>query len=212
MFLLVTGASGVGKSTVRAAVADALNDRVEAVELWHVVPIPQQPDVEWRNRAVEAVVRRALELQEQGRHLMLSGDPVPPGELFAAPSADKLDGVAVCLLDCAPREQTARLAARGDDPAALAHHIAFAEWLREHVRDPRHRPEVITALGWDAMRWHRWTSLQAGDPRWRFTVVDTTGMAQSEAAAAVLDWARGALNSPAVPVVPAARGGGDGRP
>jgi hypothetical protein len=52
MLLLLTGASGAGKST-------------------------------------ETVVQRALELQGVGRHVLLAGDPVAPGEVIAAPSADK---------------------------------------------------------------------------------------------------------------------------
>ena len=45
------------------------------------------------------------------RDLLLAGDPVAPGELIAAPSADRLDRIAVCLLDCDAASQTERLAA-----------------------------------------------------------------------------------------------------
>jgi hypothetical protein len=80
MFLLVTGASGAGKSTVRRAVAPRLGDAIDCVELGDVVEVPSVPTIAWRQRATEAVVRRALELQAEDRHLLLSGDPVaPPG-------------------------------------------------------------------------------------------------------------------------------------
>lgn len=61
--------------------------------------MPAAPTKAWRQQAAEAVVRRALELQAQGRHLLLAGDSVAAGEVLAAPSADRLDGVTVCLLD-----------------------------------------------------------------------------------------------------------------
>jgi predicted ABC-type ATPase len=99
MFLLVTGASGAGKSTVRRAVADELSSEVQAVELHDLVDVPPFPDIAWRQRATEAVVQRAVALQADRRHLLLSGDPVAAGEVLAAPSAVALEGVAVCLLE-----------------------------------------------------------------------------------------------------------------
>jgi broad-specificity NMP kinase len=119
MFLLVTGASGAGKSTVRRLVAPDLAPAIECVELHDIVSVPARPDIAWRQRATEAVVRRALDLQADRRHLLLSGDPVAAGEVLAAPSAVALSAVAVCLLDVSPDAQAARLVRRGDDPALL---------------------------------------------------------------------------------------------
>src|ERR1700735_4073196 len=124
MFLLVSGASGAGKSTARRLVASKLEPWVECVELRDVVPVPPVPTLGWRQRATDAVVRHALELQKHGRHVLLAGDPVAPGEVLAAPAADRLDGIAVCLLDVDRDTQAARLLARGDDPALLVHHVA----------------------------------------------------------------------------------------
>ena len=147
MFLLVTGASGAGKSTVRRAIAHELSPAIECVELSDVVSIPRVPDLAWRQQATEAVVKRALELQAKDRHLLLSGDPVAAGEVLAAPSAAELDAVAVCLLDVTADAQSQRLADRGDDPRLVPHHLAFAEWMRGHARDPRHMPHVLTTNG-----------------------------------------------------------------
>jgi len=108
MFLLVTGASGAGKSTVCRAAARELAPEVECVELHDIVGVPACPDIAWRQRATEAVVQRALELQAEGRHLLLSGDPVAAGEVLSALSAVGLDGVAVCLLDVSPRRAKPR--------------------------------------------------------------------------------------------------------
>jgi adenylate kinase family enzyme len=75
MFLLVTGASGAGKSTVQRLIADELKPSMECAELHDVVEVPLTPTTAWRQRATEAVVRHALELQAQGRDLLLAGDP-----------------------------------------------------------------------------------------------------------------------------------------
>jgi hypothetical protein len=193
MFLLVTGASGAGKSTVRRAVAPELGDAVECVELGDVVEVPSVPTIAWRQRATEAVVRRALELQAEDRHLLLSGDPVAMGEVLAAPSADQLDGIAACLLDVNRTAQTARLASRGDDPALLVHHLAFADWMRGHARDPRHMPEVLTTNGWEEMRWERWTGDEARVGTWTIEVIDTSNLVVEQVATQILGWCRRAL-------------------
>jgi energy-coupling factor transporter ATP-binding protein EcfA2 len=193
MFLLLSGASGVGKSTVRALLAGALEPEVRCAEFAGLVAIPPFPDIAWRQRATEEIVRIALAEQSRGRDFLLAGDPVPPGELLAAPSADRLDGVAACLLDCEPDAQRSRLTGRGDHPASFDAHVGFATWMRGHVRDPQRRPEVITASGWAEMRWDRWSSWSAEDPRWRFQEIDTTNLTPQAAASSALDWCRTAL-------------------
>lgn len=190
VLLLITGASGAGKSSVRRAIARELCPVVECVELRDVVAVPVAPTLAWRQRATEAVVRRALELQRSGRHLLLSGDPVAAAEVVAAPSAPALTGLAVCLLDLAPEVQASRLAARGDDPALLADHQAFAEWMRAHAGDPLHMPHVLSTGGWDQMRWERLTDLRSS---WRTHVIDTSAMTRPAVAEAVLAWCRSVL-------------------
>jgi hypothetical protein len=193
-FLLVSGASGAGKSSVRALAGPALAPRVESVELRDLVEIPRFPDLAWRQRTTECAVQRALALEAEGRHLMLAGDPVAPGELLAAPSADRLEGTAICLLDCAAGAQSARLRARGDDPALLPDHVAFAGWMRRHAADPEWMPHVLTGGGWPEMRWERWADWRRGDPRWQVHVIDTTALTVAEVAAQVRAWAQDALS------------------
>jgi len=192
MFLLVSGASGAGKSTARRLVAGELEPEVECVELHDVVPIPRAPTLAWRQRATEAVVCHALDLQAHDRHLLLAGDPVAACEVLAAPSADRLDGIAVCLLDVDRDTQVARLLARGDDPALLVHHVAFADWMRGHAIDPHHQPEVLQTDGWEQMRWERCRRLH--DARsWAMHVLDTSSLTAAAVACELLAWCRRAL-------------------
>jgi hypothetical protein len=119
--------------------------------------------------------------------VLLAGDPVAPGELIAAPSADRLDRIAICLLDCDAPSQIERLRRRGDADELLPHHVAFADWMREHARDPRHEPEVIVNSGWPAMRWERWAEAD-----WS---VDASGRTPADVAADALTWVRAARGS-----------------
>jgi hypothetical protein len=192
MFLLVSGASGAGKSTARRLVARELEPGVECVELHDVVPMPRAPTLAWRQRATEAVVCHALTLQQDGRHVLLAGDPVAAGEVLAAPSADRLDGIAVCLLDVVRDAQAARLMARGDEPRLLVHHVAFADWMREHAVDPRHRLEVLQTDGWEQMRWERLSRLDETG-RWAIHVLDTSSLTAAAVATELLAWCRRAL-------------------
>ena len=190
MLLLITGASGVGKSTVRAVVAPELSSVVECVELLDLTPPPEAMTRVWRQQTAEMAVRRAVALQASGRHLLLAGDPVPAAEVVAAPSAPALDAIAVCLLDAAPQAQAERLAARGDPPALLPHHQAFAEWMRRQASDPLHMTHVVSEASWEEMRWERLEQLAAD---WRMHTIDTTHMTKRDVSDAVLDWCRHAL-------------------
>lgn len=193
MFLLVTGASGAGKSTARRSVVGVLPSDIVCVELRDVTSVPSFPTLEWRHRATEAAVQRALQLQAEGRHLLLSGDPVAAGEVLAAPSASSLDAVAVCLLDVSADAQTDRLTRRGDDPALFEHHHAFADWMRGHARDPRYMPHVLTTNGWEAMRWERLIGIDPSEVSWRMEIVDTSHQSPAQVAARIVTWCRRAL-------------------
>lgn len=190
MLLLITGASGVGKSTVRAVVAPELTPHVECVELKDLAPLSMARTGAWRQQTAETAVRRAVELQASGRHLLLAGDPVPAIEVIAAPSAPQLDAVAVCLLDASAEAQAERLGARGDDPALLVHHQAFAEWMRQQASDPLHMLHVVADQGWEEMRWER---LERFSDDWSMHTIDTSSLSRGEVADLVLEWCRQAL-------------------
>jgi len=195
MLLLVTGASGVGKSTVRRALAPRLQACVETAEIASLGVTPEW-NLAWRHRMVERLVQHALDAQAQRRHFLICGDPVPPGEVVAAPSASRLGPIAVCLLDADPAAQRERLAARGDDLSLLPQHQAFAAWMRRHVVDHRHRADVITGGGWDAMRWERWTEAAVEALPWRAHVIDTSHLGPDEVVAQVAAWIEAVLPPP----------------
>jgi energy-coupling factor transporter ATP-binding protein EcfA2 len=190
VLLLITGASGVGKSTVRVALAAELSPEVECVELADLTPLPAVMSRGWRQQTAEVAVRRAVELQASHQHLLLAGDPVPAIEIMAAPSAPGLDAVAVCLLDVSAEAQAVRLTARGDDPALLPHHQAFAAWMREQASDPLHMPHVVADQGWEGMRWERLDRLVDD---WGMHTIDTSTLSKAEVAAAVREWCRRAV-------------------
>lgn len=199
MLLLVSGASGVGKSVARLHARHLLDESFENTEFWGFVPIPPVPTLAWRQEQMEYVVRHAIDLAAEGRHLLFAGDAVPAGEVLAAPSADRID-VAVLLLDASPEVQTARLQAREEgEPGQLAYldrHLMFAEWLRRHAVDPSHVPEAVTTDGWSQMRWERWVGRRPG-PEWAMTVLDTSELTPELAGAAVADWCRAAVRGEA---------------
>jgi len=188
VLLLISGASGAGKTSVRQTIAADLAPEVEAVELRHLDAVPAVPDVAWRQRMAARAVARACELAAAGRHLLLAGDPVAPVEVLAAPSAASVD-IAVCLLDVSADAQRNRLRMRGDPEELLVNHAAFADWMRHHAADPTYMPHVLTTGGWEGMEWSRLTTLP-----WRMTVIDGSALSPAEASSAALQWVRDALS------------------
>lgn len=191
MLFLVSGASGMGKTTVREHVAPRLGAAFDAVELCDLAST-DAINMRWRQETANLAAARAAELLPQGRHLLLSGDPVAPAELMAAPSAARAGGVAVCLLDADPQTQTNRLIGRGDDPALLEAHLGFAQWMREHAHDPLPRLDVLTHDAAPNARWDRVARLVDQD-QWHVTIVDTTGQHPDQVADTVEQWITAAL-------------------
>lgn len=185
VLLLVTGASGIGKTTTRRLLEPQLGPEVECAELSDLSPNPSSRNLAWRQRTTELAVQRTVQLQREGGHFLLCGDPIAAVEVVAVPSASQLDRVAFCLLDAVADAQAARLSARGDPPALLPHHLAFADWMRTQASDPMHMLEVVSTNGWDQMRWDRVPALA---PYWTVTTIDTTDRDAAAVAAKVKAW------------------------
>lgn len=185
MLFLLWGASGSGKTTVMHALASELTEF--ATHDFDEVGVPTNPDAVWRHKMAEAWVRRALDYQAEGRHLLLSAQ-LPFGELLACPSAPALDSVAGCLLDCDDYERVDRIRGRGARAeAATQDMLCWAAWLRMHARDPQWHPDVVVSEAAD-MEWERWQTWKEGDPRWRTDRIDTTSLTAAETAHRVLAW------------------------
>ncbi|MDO0935159.1 hypothetical protein QQY66_27105 [Streptomyces sp. DG2A-72] len=188
MLFKLTGSSCSGKTTLAYAAASRLQQIV--VHDFDELGVPEGADLHWRHRMTEMWVRRALEYQDRGIDVLLTGQS-PLGELLAVPSAQLLDGIAVCLIDVADDLRRVRLAERDPgrwDAPAVDAFLGWAAWHRKHALDPRHRPDVIIDNSWPEMAWHRWTGWHADDPRWRTQLLDTTDQPVTKSVVQVERW------------------------
>jgi hypothetical protein len=201
VLFLVFGSSASGKTTAMELVRKRVAGL--AVHDFDEVEPPAGASVDWRHRANEHWLRRALEYQLTGRDLLLAGQ-TPFGELLATPSATRLEAISGCLIDCDDATRAARLEGRGLDwfdhtagdlqavfswPEWIQQHINWADWIRRHANDPTWRQDVIRVpASEDAMHWERWVDWQAGDPRWRTRIIDTSTTPPDQVADALVDW------------------------
>ena len=151
--------------------------------------VPSDADTAWRQRDLQRWVRHAIDIEEDGTDLVLTGQS-PIGELLAVPEANRLD-LAVCLIDLADDARTVRLEERDPgvwSPNAKRDFNNWGAWHRQHARDPSHHPEVITTAGARGWRWDRWQQWDRHDPRWNVHVIDSTGCSVEDTAAAVRAW------------------------
>jgi hypothetical protein len=187
VLLTISGSSCSGKTTAARACADLPG---LVVHDFDEIGVPSDADRDWRQRSMEHWVRRALDYQEAGLDVLLTGQS-PLGEVLACPSAVDLDGVAACLLDVADDERLRRLERRDPgkwQPDRTRSFIGWAKWHRGHAADPRYLPEAITTDGWPRMEWQRWSGWPSGDPRWIVTVLDTTGRTVEQSTADLRGW------------------------
>jgi hypothetical protein len=188
MLLILTGSSCSGKTTL----ARAVGDRVPGVAIHDhdEIGVPEDADTQWRNRTTEQWIGRALEYQNRGLDLLLTGQS-PLGEILASPSAPQLDAIAVCLVHVADEERRRRLDRRDDGrwpPAVLDAFVGWSAWHRGHAEDPRFRPDVIIDGSWPDMAWDRWSAWTKEDPRWDTYLLDTTGRSIAQSVDDLEQW------------------------
>ena len=107
---------------------------------------------------------------------------------MAAPSADRLS-IAACLLDVEPEIQAQRQRARCEPEEMIPRHLAFAEWMRGHARNPTDRLEVVLINGQAGMRWERLERCST----WNMPVIDTSALSEEQVARAVAAWCQAVL-------------------
>jgi hypothetical protein len=181
MIFFVTGASGSGKTACMPHL-DRLLPQVRLYD-FDAVGVPPHAGAIWRQQTTEYWLRQALVHQMEPRDTLVCGGAVL-GEILACPSASQVNGIAVCLLDCADVVRIDRLRARSTH-GATQDMLNWAAWQRLHAVDPQWRPDVIQRESASDMQWARW---QRGDPRWQVRVLDTTTFAPEEVAAQIASW------------------------
>jgi len=187
VLLTIAGSSCSGKTTAARACAGV--SRL-VVHDFDEVGVPSAADIRWRQRSMDVWLRRVVAYQDDGLDVLLTGQS-PLGEVLATPSAVHLNGIAACLLDVADNERLRRLEHRDPgrwQPQGLQSLIGWARWHRAHAADPRYRPDVLTAGGWEHMQWARWCTWLPGDPRWDVTIIDTTGQPAEQTALTIQRW------------------------
>lgn len=183
MFFLVTGAAASGKSTY----ARLLAQHLEGVEC-HDADEMLAEDSDTRCVHLELWGQQALKAQQRRLDFLLTTHS-PLGELLAAPSAPRLNGIAACLLDCSDAVREARYLARGVDPRwPIQPQLPWAAWHRRHARDPQWLPHVIDRNGPATHRYDRWRTWTRGDPRWHVYVLDTTRLTVPRTLPILLEW------------------------
>ncbi len=170
MLLNVTGSSCAGKTTLLCRVAELLDrDDVDAAD-FDEIGVPEDAVTDWRHVANEQWIQRALDLQSQGRHLLIASQ-TPLGELLATPSAVELDAISNCVVDVADGDRVRRLRQRDSakwSEETLEAFVRWGRWHRHHAQDPSHLPDVIVKpssvpMAWD--RWADWDPMTRGGPQ-----------------------------------------------
>jgi hypothetical protein len=150
------------------------------------VGVPPHAGPVWRQQTTEYWLQRAVAHQADPCDTLVCGGALL-GEILACPSAPQVNGIAVCLLDCADVVRIDRLRARGTH-GATQDMLNWAAWQRLHAVDPQWRPDVIQRQSAPGMQWARWATWQRGDPRWQVWVVDTTTLSLDEVAERIASW------------------------
>ena len=156
------------------------------------IGVPSNANPTWRQKELEQWVRRVLACEADGVDVLLSGQS-PLGELLAAPSSPLLEGIAMCVVDVSDEQRASRLQQRNPgvwSTPALHNFNLWGRWHRLHAENPKDESQVITTEAWPAMRWDRWASWTATDPRWRTAILNTTGRTVDECADELVAWIR----------------------
>jgi hypothetical protein len=185
MMFFVTGASGSGKSACLPLLA-RLRPDLRCYD-FDDGGVPADADKPWRQRRTESWLCVGLAHQTEGYDTVIFGTAVP-GEILACPSAVRVRGLGICLLDCDDIVRIDRLRARGTGSDTMEM-LCWAAWQRMHAVDPQWYPEVIREGGAEEMQWGRWRDWERGDARWpEVWQLDTTERTVEQVVAQISTW------------------------
>ncbi|HTY08514.1 MAG TPA: hypothetical protein VMF29_05065 [Candidatus Edwardsbacteria bacterium] len=185
MFFLITGAAASGKSTM----AYLLKEKLPNAECHDYDEKTVATAIDRCRILEEEWIPAALLAQRTGRDFVLASHS-PFGELLAAPSAIRLEGISGCLLDCHDFERVRRHRARPEmaDWPLTQHTLSWASWQRMHAHDPQWEQHVIVNPAQPGFEWTRWTSWPMGDKRWQVKVIDSSALAEDQTLGLLDDW------------------------
>jgi len=184
MLFLICGAPATGKSSV----VKSLKDKLENIECHDSDEIMVETGTQ-RRVSNEEWILKALEAQAKGNDFLLSTQS-PFGEILAAPSAIKLDGIKCCLFDCNDFVRVERYLARPQDekwPLGMDT-LCWAVFHRMHAVDPQWEQRVIVDKELPEFGWKRWIPWQKGDNRWDVKIIDTSENTVEHTANLVSEW------------------------
>ena len=167
--LLISGASGAGKTTVRTTITPhlgppsrpsscATSTRFRRFLTWRGAS--EWPSARWPAPDCSRTTAGICCWREIRSRRARCWPPRPPPRWTSRSACSTVTEDA----------QMERLRRRGEPEELLSRHVAFADWLRRHAQDPSHMPHVLTTDGWSAMRWSRLSEM--GREQWRMTVID----------------------------------------
>lgn len=166
--LLVTGPSGVGKSTAAVLLASRLSERVVVLDqdlLW----IPELQDASGEHRLFRRTwLRMVSAISQNGRPVLLCGTVVP-GQFEASPERTLVADIHYLALVCEDEELAARLRARPP----------WRGWTEERIAS--------------MVNFNRWIKRSAAETDLPMSLLDTTEASVNDTAAHISSWAMNAL-------------------
>lgn len=139
---LITGTSGVGKSTLVEGLKQRLSAACFAVHDFDEGGVPANADAAWRQKRTAAWVKQAEANAQQGKSTVVCG-VIAPNEVICPASLS----THFCLLSASPELISSRLQSRGWSEALIHDNLVWAEHLKSQVlAKPLHQVVSVDEL------------------------------------------------------------------
>lgn len=177
----VIGASGSGKT----AVLNQLNLPGYMLLDFDDIGVPQNADMQWRQSATEQWLVKMLKHYDQAK-TCLFGQMVL-GEILACPSAQQLDNIYICFLDCDDTTRVARLQKRANMPITQDT-LNWASWLRMHHHNPQWEQHVIKDNADALLDFSLWDNVKTWNQFAQIYYCDTTYLSLDAVTSEIKEW------------------------